>query len=309
MQPLVFAASSYFNSAPLIEGLRGRDEITVLEDVPSVILDYIRDGRADAGLLPIVDLFQNTGLEMIDGLGVCADGPVRSVILCANRPLDEVKTVAADPESRTSNLLAQLLLQTHLGSGAKVIRGASEKPCDASVVIGDRALTMYSSDSKNALGEMLPPSPRLRRTRRQAQHDSSARNTTTLSLSSRAKSRDLGLSNTSSTIAKMEWRTYDLAELWKEMTGLPFVFAVWVHRKHNENTRSLAKVLEESCKLGEAARESIAERFSRKLSLPLSLCRDYISSCVYYRVGDRERQAIRRFDRSLREHGLLEDDK
>jgi len=251
MKPLVFAASPYFNSAPLIEGLRESDKSTVLEDVPSVILDYIRDGQADAGLLPIVDLFRNPELEMLDGLGVCADGPVRSVILCANRPFDEVKTVAADPESRTSNLLAQLLLQMHLGSGAKVIRGEKEEPCDASVVIGDRALTTQPG----------------------------------------------------------EHPVYDLAELWKEMTGLPFVFAVWVHRKDNEKRPSLAKVLQESCKLGEAARESIAERFSRKLSLPLSLCRDYISSCVYYRVGDREKQAIRRFERLLRKHDLLADDK
>jgi len=50
---------------------------------------------------------------MIEGLWICADGDVTSVLLQCRRPLREVRTVQPDPESKTSNVLAQVLLRNH----------------------------------------------------------------------------------------------------------------------------------------------------------------------------------------------------
>jgi chorismate dehydratase len=246
MEPIVFAAAPYFNSAPLTEGLSDRDDVAVIEDVPSALLDYIRDGRADVGLLPVVDILVNPDLTMVDGLGVCADGCVRSVVLCCHRPLAEVNRVAADPESHTSNMLAQLLLRVHLGSDATVVDDGVTQ--DAAVIIGDRAMTA----------------------------------------------------------APGQYATYDLAETWKDMTGLPFVFAVWAYRRDNPRAAELESIAIDACRAGESAKHEIAARFSKRLSLPLSLCDDYLASCVYYQVGDREKRAIHEFARLLGESELLQ---
>ena len=183
---------------------------------------------------------------MIDGLGVCSDGCVRSVLLHCRRPLAEVNTVAADPQSHTSNILAQLLLRAHLGSEAAVSEDGAGRDADAVVTIGDKALTA------------LP-----------GQHD-----------------------------------TYDLSETWKEMTGLPFVFAVWAHRKDNPRAAELSSIALDACEAGERMTDDIAARFSSRLHLPLSLCRDYLTSSVYYRVDAREKRAIHEFVRLLRHFGL-----
>lgn len=239
MKPFVFAASTYFNSAPLLEGMRERDDVVLLDDVPSALVKYIHDGRADACLLPVVDVLGDPELSMIDGLGVCADGAVRSVLLRCRRPLAEVRVVAADPESRTSNRLAQLLLRAHFGSDATVAGSATEP--DAVVTIGDRALTAEPG----------------------------------------------------------QYPDFDLAETWKKMTGLPFVFAVWAHRNDSPRSDELAGIAAESCRAGECVKDEIAARYSSRLSLPLPVCQDYLGSCVYHRVGDRERRAMREFARLL----------
>jgi chorismate dehydratase len=77
---------------------------------------------------------------MLEGLGVVADGPVQSVLLKCNEPMERIRTVARDPASATSNALATLLLKHHFKQDVEMVDfGHVEKP-DAAVVIGDRAL-------------------------------------------------------------------------------------------------------------------------------------------------------------------------
>lgn len=140
--PLVFATAPYLNAAPLTEGLRETRAARVRHAVPSRLAELVLHGDADIGLVPVVDYLFTPELSMVEGIGVCADGPVRSVLLCSRRPWAEVGAVAADPASHTSNLLAQLVLRDQLGSAAAVgvARAQGGGDCDAEVVIGDRAL-------------------------------------------------------------------------------------------------------------------------------------------------------------------------
>lgn len=141
-------AVSYLNTRPLVFGMEqglGRDRIELSYDVPAVLADRMRREELDVALMPLVALAEMPHLEIVPGLGIVTRGPSRSVLLLADRPLDAVRTVGLDPESRTSNALTRVLFD-------RVWRGTPEfhtaphelgealDRFDAVVRIGDKAL-------------------------------------------------------------------------------------------------------------------------------------------------------------------------
>jgi chorismate dehydratase len=136
-----FAAVPYANAAPLAHFIpQIRADVAVICAPPSQLAAAVLEGRADVGLVPIVDCFENRELTIIDGMGICADGDVQSVLLKCQRPLESVRTVSADPASRTSNALARVLLGDHFGLSVQMRQFGPDEAPDAAVVIGDRAL-------------------------------------------------------------------------------------------------------------------------------------------------------------------------
>ncbi len=134
----IFAGAPYSNSAPLVDKLMETDpRVRVMNDHPANLVVDLNTGKADVALIPVAHLFSHPELTMIEGLGVAADGPVKSVLLKCNVPVEEIKTVKLDPASATSNALAELLLAKHFDRSVKRV---DEKGADAEVVIGDRAL-------------------------------------------------------------------------------------------------------------------------------------------------------------------------
>ena len=139
--PLVFAASPYANAVPLVHFLgRAGPRVRVRYGHPSTMAALLLDGQADAALIPTIDLFE-APLRRIEGLGVCAEDAVQSVLIKCQRPLPQVRIVATDPASHTSNALAFFLLRDRFGLVARLGCAAGETP-DAAVVIGDRALSL-----------------------------------------------------------------------------------------------------------------------------------------------------------------------
>ncbi len=97
---------------------------------------------------------------------------------------------------------------------------------------------------------------------------------------------------------------HDLAELWKQETGLPFVFAVWACRRNHPEREALEQMVLSSFAVGERAKPDIAERFSGLLSLPAARCLDYLDNRIRYRMGPKESQAIDTFTDLLNQFGL-----
>jgi len=96
--------------------------------------------RVDAAIVPVVDYLDTPRFEMVDGLGICADGNVESVLLQCKCPLEQVKIVNLDPASKTSNMLVKLLLKRHFRIRQEISFCIGSPQADACVVIGDRAL-------------------------------------------------------------------------------------------------------------------------------------------------------------------------
>jgi len=141
-------AVSYLNTRPLVFGLEqgiGAARIELCYDVPSALAARMERGELDVGLLPSIELGRIPGLEIVPGLGICTRGPARSVLLVSRRPLAEIRSVALDPQSRTSNALAQVLcadvwsIEPECAVGALEIEEALST-ADAAVRIGDKAL-------------------------------------------------------------------------------------------------------------------------------------------------------------------------
>lgn len=134
-------AAAYANSTPLTHFLPQVDpRVVLLEAPPATLAARVLSGELDAALIPVVDFFKKPLIRTIEGLGVCADGHVESVLLKCRRPLPEVRSVELDPTSHTSNALIQVLLKHHFQLSPEIVDSESAEPADAVVVIGDRAL-------------------------------------------------------------------------------------------------------------------------------------------------------------------------
>ena len=233
---LVFASVKYANAAPLAHFLTEvAPGARVITGRPAELAAWLADGRADAAMVPVADLFADDELVMIDGVGICADGEVGSVLLKCNCPPAQVRTVARDVASRTSNALAEIVLARHLGMSVEMVP-AETAGADARVVIGDRALQAAAAGG------------------------------------------DL-----------------DLAGLWKDMTGLPFVFAVWAYRKGHLQGEALSRIALAARDAGVRAAGELGELHARRLGLDAQRGRDYLTQVVHYHVGPREIEAMELF--------------
>jgi chorismate dehydratase len=97
----------YLNAVPLTCGLEGRCSFLT----PSALAVELRAGRIDAALLSVTEALFAPGYPIVDGVAIASDGPVFSVFLAHEDPLDERLTeVHLDPASCTSVNLLRVLL-------------------------------------------------------------------------------------------------------------------------------------------------------------------------------------------------------
>jgi chorismate dehydratase len=86
----------------------------------------------------------------------------------------------------------------------------------------------------------------------------------------------------------------DLAEAWREMTGLPFVFALWVVRRGVDLGR-LPEALARSRAEGLSHAGELAATYGPKLGLDAATCYDYLTRALSYDLGEPEVAGLRRF--------------
>lgn len=141
-------AVSYLNTRPLAFGFDqgvAADRIEMSYDVPSVLANRMDAGELDVALLPVIEVARIPNLTIVPGLAITSCGPCRSVLVVAKRPLADVRSVALDPESRTSNALARVLFAEAWGGDPAFEPGPRDlatalREHDAAVRIGDKAL-------------------------------------------------------------------------------------------------------------------------------------------------------------------------
>jgi chorismate dehydratase len=150
-----FAVLPYCNAAPLVYFIpEFCSSVSAVEKYPSEISNELRSGIVDVALMPVVDFLLDDNLEMIPGLGICANGPVESVLLQSSKPLESIKSIRLFPESRTSNMLIKILISQYFGDHHNICFTSNSIDTDAYIVIGDKALTRNKSKYTFDLSEM-----------------------------------------------------------------------------------------------------------------------------------------------------------
>lgn len=141
------AAVRYLNTVPLIWGiLRGaqRELFDVRLELPSVCASLLARGEADLGIVPVAEVWRNSW-DTVPGCCIACLGAVRSILLISKKPWAQVQTLAVDAGSRSSVLLARILLSRCYGAHPSLVEMPPDletmlERCDAALIIGDAAL-------------------------------------------------------------------------------------------------------------------------------------------------------------------------
>jgi chorismate dehydratase len=101
-----------------------------------------------------------------------------------------------------------------------------------------------------------------------------------------------------------DFRVYDLASEWFEMTGLPFVFAFWAVRPGVRLPEGIHPFVA-SRKLGLESLASIAREASAALALPERVLESYLRENIHYDLGAEEIRSLWLFYRLARDAGIV----
>lgn len=114
-----------------------KNQIDLSLDIPSDCATKLIEGKVDIGLIPVAAIPLVPNANIIGSYCIGSVGAVNSVFIFSNVSVDEIKTVKLDPQSRTSNNLAKVLLKFHFKVDVEFTTNQDETT-DAIVLIGDR---------------------------------------------------------------------------------------------------------------------------------------------------------------------------
>lgn len=97
-----------------------------------------------------------------------------------------------------------------------------------------------------------------------------------------------------------EHEIWDLGAAWYELTGLPFVYAVWALRRGVEN-EALRRQLREAKDFGMDTLDYI---IGSRTEYDLEFRKDYLGWHIHYHMGTDEKRGLARFMVLLRKHNL-----
>jgi chorismate dehydratase len=97
----------------------------------------------------------------------------------------------------------------------------------------------------------------------------------------------------------------DLGQAWKELTGLPFVFAIWTARSGVEAGK-IAPILTRCKERGMRDVEKLVNEFAVPRGWPAPLARRYLTEYLQFDIGPRQIQAIEMFHQMAKKHGMIE---
>ncbi|MEP6916600.1 MAG: menaquinone biosynthesis protein, partial [Acidobacteriota bacterium] len=145
-EPVRLGAVDYLNARPLVYGLEGgTDLFSVRFDLPSRCATLLHESAIDVGMIPSIEYLRGDDYRIVPGLGIVSAGSVASVALFSTKPVEQIRSIAADTSSRTSNALLRVLCaeQFHIDPRFEPMAPDAAlmlQRCDAALLIGDPAL-------------------------------------------------------------------------------------------------------------------------------------------------------------------------
>ncbi len=95
---------------------------------------------------------------------------------------------------------------------------------------------------------------------------------------------------------------FDLAKEWYEWKNIPFVFAVWAHKKSmtDDVSRELHEIIKLSLEKGETSLDTIGVLHGQSVSLSAEETAQYLEG-FNYRLGEREKKSMQEFKKLIEE--------
>jgi chorismate dehydratase len=140
---------NYLNTKPLIYGLQKppiNEQIELVGDYPARIAEMLIKGEIDLGLIPVAVIPQLPHYNIVGDYCIGTEGEIASVALFSEVPMNEIKKVYLDYQSRTSVALLKYLMKEYWGINPEIVKATNEDyrkeitGTTAGLVIGDRAL-------------------------------------------------------------------------------------------------------------------------------------------------------------------------
>jgi chorismate dehydratase len=97
---------------------------------------------------------------------------------------------------------------------------------------------------------------------------------------------------------------YDLGQAWKDLTGLPFVYACWLARADHA-TPEMTTILSRAKAWGLMRLEEIATQWAGRMELPLDRCLDYLIHVMNYDLTAEQIAGLQLYQQKCTEHGLI----
>jgi chorismate dehydratase len=139
---------NYLNTKPLLYGLQQSpisERIELIEDHPARLADLLMNNEIDLGLIPVATIPALSEYHIVGDYCIGSEGEVASVCLFSEVPMNEIKKVWLDYQSRSSVELLKWLMKEYWGINPELIEATDEnyrkeiKGTTAGLVIGDRA--------------------------------------------------------------------------------------------------------------------------------------------------------------------------
>lgn len=255
---------NYLNMAPIYEKWKSsvmEQEWTLVEAPPACLNTKLSSREIDLGFVSCFEYANHPDkYKILSGLSISANGPVGSVFLFSNVPLDQLggSHVLLTAESATSVRLVKIVLEEFHSVSPEYTVGALKdadlKEFEAVLAIGDDALRLV---------------------------------------------------DTSSFLYQ-----FDLGDIWKRETGLPFVFAVCAVQQEfcDQHPEVLGKVHQELLRCRDEGVEdldTICDISASRIPMERDRCHAYLKA-IEYDLSQTKREALERFFQYLIDRGEID---
>ncbi len=144
----------FINCLPLYYGMVKNDvllDVDLVRANPADLARMILDDELDLAPIPAIEYARHAEqLTLLPDIAISSDGEVQSILLLSKVPADQLDgcTVALANTSRTSQVLARILLEKHWCVAPQYVEMPPDLPAmlrdaDAALLIGDEALRAY----------------------------------------------------------------------------------------------------------------------------------------------------------------------
>jgi len=276
--PLRVAAISFLNPAPLLYHFEHEPTATELSTryvrhytTPAECAKELHAGKADLGLIPVASL--TSALAIVPGCTIASLSEVRSILLLVKNPA-HAPTAEALHGVRTiavdaASRSSQAYAHILFERFYEVRPTFVEQAADAVAMLREHDAALLIGD------------PALMAREHRAEIDAA-----------------VGVS--------LLW--LDVAQLWREHTGLPWVAAVWAVRPEALTDVSAAQLIADCKASRDAGVAHIAElvsEWSPKLGLPADVVQTYLTRNIHYVLDEDCVRAIKLFRELAAEIGVL----